>query len=121
VLGDSESEEEIHWFEKLQKPYLKSDCLVEKSITSYSSDISNPAAVAGTTGIDTHDCSEKRSAREEKGKTSVLHSSKRKLTSEVSLQCDSAVKRVKQGEMGITLTPWGDRCRVVNLGANDDS
>jgi DNA ligase 4 len=78
VPGDSESEEEIHWFEKLRKPDLKSDCLVEKSITSSPSDISNPAAVAGTTGIDTHDCPEKRSAREEKGKqASSTHQSGR--------------------------------------------
>jgi hypothetical protein len=69
----SESGEEIHWFEKLQKLDPKSDCLVEKSITSSSSDIS------GTTGI--------------------FHSSKRKIAFEVSLQCDSAAKRVNQ--MGI--------------------
>jgi DNA ligase 4 len=66
VPGDSESEEEIHWFEKLQKPDLKSDCLVEKSITSSSSDISNPAAVAGTTGI--------------------FHSSKRKIVLELQVR-----------------------------------
>ena len=56
VPRDSESEEEIHWFKKLQKPDLKSDCLVEKSITSSSSHASNPAAVARITGIDKHDC-----------------------------------------------------------------
>ena len=65
VPGDSESEEEIYWFEKLQKADLKSGCLVQKSITSSSSDVSSPTAVAGMTGIDTHDCLAKRSAREE--------------------------------------------------------
>jgi DNA ligase-4 len=40
VPGDSESEEEIHWFDKLQKVDPKSNHLVEESIISSSSDIS---------------------------------------------------------------------------------
>jgi DNA ligase 4 len=52
--GDSKSEEEIYWFEKLQKADSKSGCLVQKSITSSSSGVSSPTTVAGMTGIDTH-------------------------------------------------------------------
>jgi DNA ligase 4 len=78
VLGDSESEEEIQWFDKLRKVDTKSNHLVQKSIISSSSDIPSPTAVAVT-----------------------FFSSKRKMSSELSPQFDSAAKRVKQGEMGI--------------------
>ena len=61
VPGDRESEEEIYWFEKLQIADSKSECLVQKSITSFSSDISSPTPVAVTTGIGRHDCLKKRS------------------------------------------------------------
>jgi DNA ligase-4 len=91
VPGDSESEEEIYWIGKLQKADSKSGCLVQKSITSSSSGVSSPTTVTGMTGIDIH---------EEKGKTSSFHSSKRKMTSEISSRVDSAAKRAKQGEMG---------------------
>jgi hypothetical protein len=37
--------------------------------------------------------------QEEKGQTSFSYSSKRKMTSEISPQVDSAAKRTKQGEM----------------------
>ena len=62
VPGDSESEEEIYWFEKLQKTDSKSGCLVQKSITSSSSDVSSPTAIVGMTGADTHDCLAEQSA-----------------------------------------------------------
>jgi hypothetical protein len=78
VPRNSESEEEIHWFEKLQKADPKSGYLVQKSIASSSSDISSPTAVAG-----------------------IFYSSKRKMSSEISPRFDSAAKRVKQGEIGI--------------------
>jgi hypothetical protein len=92
VPRDSESEEEIYWFEKLQKADSKSGWLGQKSITSSSSGVSSPTTVAGMTRIDTH---------EQKGKTSFFHSSKQKMTSEISSRVDSAAKRAKQGEMDI--------------------
>ena len=53
VPGDSKSDEEIYWFEKLQKADSKSGCLVQKSVTSSSSSVSSLTTVAGMTGIDT--------------------------------------------------------------------
>lgn len=75
----------------------KSDSLVQKSVSSSPSDISSPTAVAGKIGIDAHDCLEERI----EGKASFFCPSKRKMASEISPRFDSAVKRVKQGEVGI--------------------
>ena len=91
----------------------KLGCLLQKSITSSSSDVSSPTAVAGMTGTDTHDCLAEQSAREEKGKTSFFYSSKRKMTSEISPQVDSAAKRAKQGEM--------DRVAVRRVDGGEES
>jgi hypothetical protein len=94
VAGDNEREEEIDWFEKLQKTQPKSEHLGQKSIASSVSDFSYPTAPAGTR-VDAHNCLGKQSAQAEKGKTSFFHSVKRKN----SPRFDPAAKRVKRGEM----------------------
>ena len=74
----SNESEEKRWFEKLCRSKA------QMPMPSSSSDISNRTAFAEATEINTHDYLEKRNAGEEKGKRSPFHSSKRKITSEIS-------------------------------------